>query len=93
MVYDVTRRATFNHLSSWLADAKNLTNPNTVGAIFCASFSFLFNSSHLCKDLQKSSVFFYVENEIERLFFHDRFPMFFHEIESFSMISKELTWN
>uniref|UniRef100_A0A0N4ZTL3 Ras-related protein Rab-14 n=1 Tax=Parastrongyloides trichosuri TaxID=131310 RepID=A0A0N4ZTL3_PARTI len=30
MVYDVTRRSTFNHLSSWLQDAKNLTNPNTV---------------------------------------------------------------
>lgn len=30
LVYDVTRRATFNHLTSWLADAKNLTNPNTV---------------------------------------------------------------
>ncbi|CAD5229973.1 unnamed protein product [Bursaphelenchus okinawaensis] len=30
MVYDVTRRSTYNHLSSWLADAKNLTNPNTV---------------------------------------------------------------
>lgn len=30
LVYDVTRRSTFNHLSSWLSDAKNLTNPNTV---------------------------------------------------------------
>lgn len=30
MVYDVTRRSTFNHLSSWLTDARNLTNPNTV---------------------------------------------------------------
>ncbi|KAI6224290.1 Ras-related protein Rab-14 [Aphelenchoides fujianensis] len=30
MVYDVTRRSTYNHLSSWLTDAKNLTNPNTV---------------------------------------------------------------
>uniref|UniRef100_A0A0K0EUG8 Ras-related protein Rab-14 n=2 Tax=Strongyloides TaxID=6247 RepID=A0A0K0EUG8_STRVS len=30
MVYDVTRRTTFNHLSSWLQDARNLTNPNTV---------------------------------------------------------------
>ncbi|CAO4387000.1 Protein CBR-RAB-14 [Caenorhabditis briggsae] len=32
MVYDMTRRSTYNHLSSWLADAKSLTNPNT--AIF-----------------------------------------------------------
>ena len=23
-------RSTYNHLSSWLTDAKNLTNPNTV---------------------------------------------------------------
>lgn len=30
MVYDVTRRSTYNHLNSWLSDAKNLTNPNTV---------------------------------------------------------------
>merc|ERR1712150_34903 len=30
MVYDVTRRSTYNHLSSWLTDARNLTNPNTV---------------------------------------------------------------
>ena len=27
MVY---HRSTYNHLSSWLTDAKNLTNPNTV---------------------------------------------------------------
>ena len=30
LVYDTTRRGTYNHLASWLADAKNLTNPNTV---------------------------------------------------------------
>ena len=30
MVYDVTRRSTYNHLSSWLTDARNLPNPNTV---------------------------------------------------------------
>uniref|UniRef100_A0A3Q2PSK2 RAB14, member RAS onco family n=1 Tax=Fundulus heteroclitus TaxID=8078 RepID=A0A3Q2PSK2_FUNHE len=30
MVYDITRRSTYNHLSSWLTDARNLTNPNTV---------------------------------------------------------------
>uniref|UniRef100_H3DQP5 Ras-related protein Rab-14 n=1 Tax=Tetraodon nigroviridis TaxID=99883 RepID=H3DQP5_TETNG len=29
-VYDITRRSTYNHLSSWLTDARNLTNPNTV---------------------------------------------------------------
>ena len=29
-MYDVTRRSTYNHLSSWLTDARNLTNPNTV---------------------------------------------------------------
>jgi Ras-related protein Rab-14 len=26
----VTRRSTFNHLTSWLTDARNLTDPNTV---------------------------------------------------------------
>ena len=30
LVYDITRRATYNHLTSWLTDARNLTNPNTV---------------------------------------------------------------
>ena len=30
LVYDISRRATFNHLTSWLTDAKNLTTPNTV---------------------------------------------------------------
>ena len=30
LVYDVTRRATYNHVTSWLTDARNLTNPNTV---------------------------------------------------------------
>eukprot|EP00162_Nutomonas_longa_P006544 comp17077_c0_seq1/m.28209 comp17077_c0_seq1/g.28209 ORF comp17077_c0_seq1/g.28209 comp17077_c0_seq1/m.28209 type:complete len:211 (+) comp17077_c0_seq1:110-742(+) len=30
LVYDITRRATFNHLTSWLTDARNLTDPNTV---------------------------------------------------------------
>ena len=30
LVYDVTRRSTFHHLTSWLTDARNLTNPDTV---------------------------------------------------------------
>ncbi|CAF5011945.1 unnamed protein product, partial [Rotaria socialis] len=30
MVYDITRRSTYNHLSGWLTDARSLTNPNTV---------------------------------------------------------------
>lgn len=30
MVYDITRRSTYNHLNSWLADTKNLINPSTV---------------------------------------------------------------
>jgi len=29
LVYDITRRSTFNHLSTWLADARSLTNPKT----------------------------------------------------------------
>ncbi len=28
-MYDITRRQTYNHLTSWLTDARNLTNPNT----------------------------------------------------------------
>lgn len=30
MVYDITRRSTYNHLSSWLSDTQHLTNPSTV---------------------------------------------------------------
>merc|ERR1740117_2772996 len=31
LVYDVSRRATYHNLSSWLADARrHLTNPNTI---------------------------------------------------------------
>ena len=31
MVYDVSRRSTYNHLNSWLKDARNLTsNPDAV---------------------------------------------------------------
>lgn len=30
MVYDITRRSSFNHLATWLTDARNHTNPSTV---------------------------------------------------------------
>eukprot|EP01147_Barroeca_monosierra_P004860 gene4860-8689_t len=30
LVYDVSRRSTFNHLQTWLNDARALTNPSTV---------------------------------------------------------------
>uniref|UniRef100_UPI00358E6D5C ras-related protein Rab-14-like n=1 Tax=Myxine glutinosa TaxID=7769 RepID=UPI00358E6D5C len=30
IVHLFSRRSTYNHLSSWLTDARNLTNPNTV---------------------------------------------------------------
>ncbi|KAJ5076837.1 ras-related protein rab-4a [Anaeramoeba ignava] len=30
LVFDVTRRSTFNQISGWLNDAKTLTNPNSV---------------------------------------------------------------
>eukprot|EP01087_Luapelamoeba_hula_P021977 TRINITY_DN778_c0_g1_i1.p1 TRINITY_DN778_c0_g1~~TRINITY_DN778_c0_g1_i1.p1 ORF type:complete len:211 (-),score=31.45 TRINITY_DN778_c0_g1_i1:196-828(-) len=30
LVYDITRRGTYNHLTSWLTDARNLTTPNTI---------------------------------------------------------------
>uniref|UniRef100_A0A0M3IX72 Ras-related protein Rab-14 n=1 Tax=Ascaris lumbricoides TaxID=6252 RepID=A0A0M3IX72_ASCLU len=43
MVYDITRRSTYNHLSSWLTDARNLTNPNTV-IIYTFSFRFYFRN-------------------------------------------------
>lgn len=39
MVYDITRRSTYNHLSSWLTDTRNLTNPSTVSAILIFLFS------------------------------------------------------
>ncbi|CAF1080315.1 unnamed protein product [Didymodactylos carnosus] len=40
MVYDITRRATYNHLSGWLTDARSLTNPNTVIFLIGASTIF-----------------------------------------------------
>eukprot|EP00762_Andalucia_godoyi_P003861 ANDGO_08560.mRNA.1 Ras-related protein Rab-14 len=30
LVFDLTRRSTFQHVASWLADCKNLTGPHTV---------------------------------------------------------------
>ena len=30
LVYDLTKRSTYDHLSSWLTDVRNLTDPNTV---------------------------------------------------------------
>ena len=30
LVYDITNRESFNHAVTWLSDARNLTNPNTV---------------------------------------------------------------
>jgi hypothetical protein len=38
MVYDITRRSTYNHLSSWLTDTRNLTNPSTVSYYLCCVF-------------------------------------------------------
>ena len=43
MVYDITRRSTYNHLSSWLTDARNLTNPNTVSLV---SVGVVYNDTH-----------------------------------------------
>ena len=34
------RRSTYNHLSSWLTDARNLTNPNTVMSSKCHTSCF-----------------------------------------------------
>ena len=33
ILFPTFRRSTYNHLSSWLTDARNLTNPNTVSVI------------------------------------------------------------
>lgn len=30
LVYDISRRVTFQHLISWLSDARNLTSPETI---------------------------------------------------------------
>ena len=30
LVYDITRRDTFQHITTWLSDARSLTNPSTV---------------------------------------------------------------
>lgn len=38
------RRSTYNHLSSWLTDARNLTNPNTVST----------QSGHMVRQVSKS---------------------------------------
>lgn len=38
MVYDITRRSSYNHLSSWLSDTRNLTNPGTVSDLFFFEF-------------------------------------------------------
>lgn len=39
MVYDITRRSSYNHLSSWLSDTRNLTNPGTVSLFFILQLS------------------------------------------------------
>jgi len=42
MVYDITRRSSYNHLSSWLSDTRNLTNPGTVSfLIFIISYDYI----------------------------------------------------
>ena len=30
LFHDITRRTTFNHISSWLSEANNLASPNTI---------------------------------------------------------------
>ena len=44
------RRSTYNHLSSWLTDARNLTNPNTVRDTHLLVY--------LCEDLCRRRVHF-----------------------------------
>lgn len=38
----VCRRSTYNHLSSWLTDARNLTNPNTVSLLLYKRAQWIF---------------------------------------------------
>ena len=38
MIYDITRRSTYNHLSSWVTDTRNLTNSSTVSYMFTSFF-------------------------------------------------------
>lgn len=60
------RRSTYNHLSSWLTDARNLTNPNTVMSSKCHTSCF-FQFMHFegacqeqdCKALSAKQVFFF----------------------------------
>ena len=44
----VDRRSTYNHLSSWLTDARNLTNPNTVSEMFTISLKINIVKYWLC---------------------------------------------
>ncbi|KFD55827.1 hypothetical protein M514_03266 [Trichuris suis] len=50
MVYDITRRTTYNHLSSWLTDARSLTNPNTVSSLDKQVIFLIGNKSDLEKE-------------------------------------------
>ena len=45
MVYDITRRSSFNHLSTWLADARNHTNPRYKHVQVFLPFTFSFDVS------------------------------------------------
>lgn len=57
MVYDITRRQTFNHLEAWLTDATNHASPNTV--------IFLIGNKADLEDQVRDKIFDHVTNSIE----------------------------
>uniref|UniRef100_G3N7X1 Ras-related protein Rab-14 n=1 Tax=Gasterosteus aculeatus aculeatus TaxID=481459 RepID=G3N7X1_GASAC len=62
MVYDITRRSTYNHLSSWLTDARNLTNPNTVNHLLNISYKYIKPLTHLNVRCSLTASVIYGEN-------------------------------
>jgi hypothetical protein len=52
----VFRRSTYNHLSSWLTDARNLTNPNTVCIRWVQDSSHLLGTDHFLRKIRKNAL-------------------------------------
>lgn len=79
MVYDITRRSTYNHLSSWLTDTRNLTNPSTVSwNLKLLNINYQIpNLSNNCNQYQNWLNFFYRKSfsfKIFQLFLAHNFP-------------------
>ena len=80
MVYDVTRRSTFNHLEAWLTDATNHASPNTViflignksdleDQVIFNEFRFFVHQRHVLP--LKSLIFYKLTTDL----FHFNFPL------------------